>query len=115
MNTSDTKSRLAHLSGKVRMLLFLEHEGNKRLRSIGTGLYRLTRGRFTPRDRDVVLLTTQGRTSGREHTVLLQSFREGMNMIVVAANSGRPTNPALGEILARHRVVAARLQERAIG
>jgi cytosine/adenosine deaminase-related metal-dependent hydrolase len=33
--------------------------------------------------------------------------------VLVAA--GRPTNPAVEEILGRHRIVAARLQERAIG
>jgi cytosine/adenosine deaminase-related metal-dependent hydrolase len=33
----------------------------------------------------------------------------------VVVEGGRPTNPAVGDMLARHRVVAARLQERAIG
>jgi deazaflavin-dependent oxidoreductase (nitroreductase family) len=75
------------------MLLLLEHEGNKRLRSLGTGLYRLTAGRFAPRNRDVLLLTTRGRKSGHEHTVLLQFFPDGRDMIVVAANSGRPSQP----------------------
>jgi deazaflavin-dependent oxidoreductase (nitroreductase family) len=40
-----------------------------------------------------VLLTTRGRKSGREHSVLLQSFPEGENMVLVAANSGKPTQP----------------------
>jgi deazaflavin-dependent oxidoreductase (nitroreductase family) len=43
-----------------------------------------------------VLLTTRGRKSGREHTVLLQSFPdgpEGENLILVAANSGKPIQP----------------------
>jgi deazaflavin-dependent oxidoreductase (nitroreductase family) len=74
----------------------LEREGNKRLRSLGTALYRLTGGRITPRHRHVVLLTTRGRKSGREHTVLLQSFPdgpEGENLVLVAANSGKPTQP----------------------
>ena len=56
-------------------------------------LYRLTGGRFTPRNRDVVLLTTRGRKSGRKHTVLLQSFPEGEDMLLVAANSGRSSHP----------------------
>jgi deazaflavin-dependent oxidoreductase (nitroreductase family) len=76
------------------MVLFLEHEGNKRLRSLVAVLYRLTGGRFTPRNRDVLLLTTRGRKSGREHTVLLQSFRDGAkNMVAVAANSSRSSHP----------------------
>jgi F420H(2)-dependent quinone reductase len=71
----------------------LEREGNKRLRGLGTGLYRLTGGRITPRDRDVLLLTTRGRKSGREHTVLLQAFRDGEDLILVAANAGGPNLP----------------------
>ena len=95
MKSSDTGSPSANLSRKDRVALFLEYEGNKRLRNLGTLLYRLTGGRFTPRnrDRDVILLTTRGRKSGREHTVLLQSFQEGSNMIIVAANSGRSSHP----------------------
>ena len=71
IKASDTRSAPATLSCKDEMELFLERDGNKRLRSLGTGLYRLTGGRFTPRNRDVLLLTTRGRKSGREHTVLL--------------------------------------------
>lgn len=93
IESADTKPSSANLSRKDRMLLSLEREGNKRLRSIGTGLYRLTGGRITPRDRDVLLLTTRGRRPGREHTVLLQSFRDGGDMVVVAANSGRSSRP----------------------
>ncbi|QIN84715.1 nitroreductase family deazaflavin-dependent oxidoreductase [Rubrobacter tropicus] len=92
--TSDTKAPSTNLSRKDRALLLLEREGNRRLRSLGTVLYRLTGGRFTPRDRDVLLLTTRGRKSGREHTVLLQSFPDGENnMVVVATNSGRSSHP----------------------
>jgi F420H(2)-dependent quinone reductase len=95
MKTFDARSSSANLSRKDRMVLFLEYEGNKRLRKLGTVLYRLTGGRFTPRnpDRDVILLTTRGRKSGREHTVLLQAFPDGENVVVVAANSGRSSHP----------------------
>lgn len=93
MNPSGTKPPSANLSRKDRALLLLEREGNRRLRSLGTVLYRLTGGRFAPRDRDVILLTTRGRKSGREHTVLLQVFRDGDGMILVAANSGRASHP----------------------
>lgn len=84
MQTPDTKFPSTDLSRKDRMARFLEHEANKRLRSLFTGLYRLTDGRFTPRDRDVILLTTRGRKSGRGRTVILQSFPDGENMVVVA-------------------------------
>src|SRR5215211_4213845 len=93
METAGTRSPSANLSRRDRVVLFLEYEGNKRLRKLGTVLYRLTGGRFAPRDRDVILLTTRGRKSGREHTVLLQAFRDGENMVVVAANSGRNSHP----------------------
>jgi deazaflavin-dependent oxidoreductase (nitroreductase family) len=93
MNTSGTKSPSTNLPRKDRALLFLEREGNKRFRSLGTLLYRVTGGRFAPHDRDIMLLTTRGRKSGREHTVLLRSFRDGANMVIVAANSGRSSHP----------------------
>lgn len=93
METSGAKSSATNLSRKDRMLLFLEHEGNRRLRGLGTALYRLTGGRFTPRDRDVVLLTTRGRKSGRQHTVLVQGFRDGASLVIAAVNAGRSSNP----------------------
>lgn len=93
MTTSTTEQPSTRLSTNDRILLFVEQEGNKRLRSLGTLLYRLTRGRFTPQNLDVVLLTTIGRKSGRPHTVLLQSFPDGADMIIVAANSGRASHP----------------------
>jgi deazaflavin-dependent oxidoreductase (nitroreductase family) len=74
---------------------FLEREGNKRLGRLGAALYRLTRGRFVEwlmrRQVDVLLLTTRGRRSGRDRTVLLQFFPVGEDLVVVAINSGQPT------------------------
>lgn len=93
VNPPGVKRPAESLTPMDRALLLLEREGNRRLRGLGTALYRLTGGRFTPRDRDVVLLTTRGRISGREHTVLLQAFPDGENMILAAANSGRPAPP----------------------
>lgn len=93
METPGAPTTAPPLSRKDRMLLSLEREGNRRLRSVGTVLYRLTKGRIAPGSRDVLLLTTRGRRSGREHTVLLQAFRDGANLVVVAANSGRPSHP----------------------
>lgn len=93
MRTSQAGHPPTKLSRKDRALLFLEQEGNKRLRGLGTVMYRLTKGRFTPRNRDVLLLTTRGRKTDREHTVLLQAFRDGEDMVLVAANSGRSSHP----------------------
>jgi deazaflavin-dependent oxidoreductase (nitroreductase family) len=90
---SGGKASHTELSIKDRLVLFLEREGNRRLRSLGTWLYRVTGGRFTPRERHVVLLTTRGRKSGKRHTVLLQSFQQGKSMVLVAANSGQSFPP----------------------
>jgi deazaflavin-dependent oxidoreductase (nitroreductase family) len=79
-----------NLSPLDRLALFVEYVANKRLRGLGAVVYRLTGG---PRGRDALLLTTRGRKSGRQHTVLLQGFRDGTSMLVVAANSGRQTDP----------------------
>ena len=81
------------LSRSERFTLLLEHEGNKRLRRLGTALYRRSSGQVGPRGRDVLLLTTRGRRSGREHTVLLQFFPDRDGLVVVAANSGRSALP----------------------
>lgn len=93
MKASGTKAPSTNLSRKDRALLLLEQEGNRRLRKLGTVMYRLTKGRFTPRNRDVLLLTTRGRRTGREHTVLLQAFRNGEDMVLVAANAGKSSHP----------------------
>lgn len=85
------------LSRRDRMVLALEHQGHQRLRRLGTALYRLTNGRIAPSRREVLLLTTRGRKSGQDHTMLLQGFRVGTEFVVVfvvvAANSGRASPP----------------------
>jgi F420H(2)-dependent quinone reductase len=93
MSSSIPHARSPRLSWLDRLLMTLEREGNRRLRRLGTALFRLMRGRIGPRKRAVLLLTTRGRTSGREHTVLLQGFPDGDTMILVAANSGRSSDP----------------------
>ena len=42
----------------------------------------------------VLLLTTTGRKSGKEHTVPLLYLEDGENMVVVASNGGTPRHPA---------------------
>ena len=42
---------------------------------------------------DVLLLTTRGRRSGRERTVVLQFFPDGDAMVVTAANDGGTSHP----------------------
>lgn len=76
-----------------RIALTVEYYGNKWLRPVGTWLLHRTQGRTVSGEREVVLLTTTGRRSGRAHTVLLQAFPAGEDRVLVAANSGRATDP----------------------
>jgi deazaflavin-dependent oxidoreductase (nitroreductase family) len=80
------------LSLKDKVVLTLNYELDKRLGSLAVGLYRLTDGRIAGKV-DVLILTTRGRRTGKTRTVLLQFFRDGANMIIVAANSGRSSHP----------------------
>jgi deazaflavin-dependent oxidoreductase (nitroreductase family) len=62
---------------------------------LGVRLYRLTRGGIARLVRvNVLILTTRGRRSGRERTVLLAYFPQGESFVVVAANGGQPRHPA---------------------
>lgn len=87
-NKASTRSH----SLQDKVVLYLNSELDKRLGGLGVGLYRLTGGRIA-RKVDVLILTTQGRRTGKTRTVLLQFFRDGANMVIVAANSGRSSHP----------------------
>jgi len=97
MKTSNMVSQstgLPNLSRQERLARFLEHTLDRRLGRLGVGLYRLTGGRIAQLyGKDVLLLTTRGRKSGQERTVLLQFFPDGAQLVVVAANSGCATHP----------------------
>jgi deazaflavin-dependent oxidoreductase (nitroreductase family) len=58
-------------------------------------MYRLTSGKVAGRVQGltVLLLTTQGRRSGRERTVPLGTFEDGGAYIVTASNSGSDVDP----------------------
>ncbi len=88
------KMSTGSLSLMDKVDLYLEHEGNKRIRGLGVGLYRLTGGRIARFTKaEVLILMTRGRRSGKARTVLLQFFRDGANLVIVAANSGRSSHP----------------------
>ena len=63
-------------------------------------VYRLSRGRFGSSfgwmggPMEALLLTTTGRRSGRPRTVFLGYLVDGARYVVVASNSGEPTDPA---------------------
>jgi deazaflavin-dependent oxidoreductase (nitroreductase family) len=88
------KTSTGNLSLKDKVALYLNYEGDKRLGGLFIVLYRLTGGRITRLWKvDVLILTTRGRKTGKTRTILLQFFRDGEDMVIVAANSGRASHP----------------------
>lgn len=67
----------------------------KWLSHLHTGLYRATGGRIGRRlvDNDMLLLTTQGRTTGAPHTVPLLYLADDPGYVVFASWGGRPNHP----------------------
>ena len=88
----------------------IQHDLDAWLGGVGIWLYRVSRGRITrPWGRRVLVLTTVGRRTGRIRTVLLQYFPDGEDLIVVAANSGRPSHPACYHNLTATREVTVEI------
>ena len=91
------------LSPAERIGLFLHRGLDKWLTPLGIWVMRRSNGAITdsriarllgaPREVDVLLLTTRGRRSGRERTVVLQFFPDGDAMVVTAANDGGTAHP----------------------
>lgn len=67
----------------------------RRLSRLHAVVYRLTGGRLGRRlvNNDMLLLTTRGAKTGRQHTVPLLYLREGDTLAVIASWGGRPNNP----------------------
>lgn len=77
----------------------------------------VTEGPFT--GRPVLLLTTTGRISGREHTTPLVYSREGDGYLVIASKGGAPTHPDWYRNLLQHpevtvEVAGEKLRARAV-
>jgi deazaflavin-dependent oxidoreductase (nitroreductase family) len=91
------------LSGGERIGLYLHRGLDKWLTPLGIRVVRHTKGGIArgriarmlgaPPELDVLLLTTRGRRSGRERTVVLQFFCDGDAMVVTAANDGGASHP----------------------
>lgn len=82
------------LSRAERIFLFLHRGLDKWLTPLGIWVMRRTKGAVTNLWKvDALLLTTRGRRSGRQRTVVLQFFPDGDAMIVVAANDGGAAHP----------------------
>ena len=67
----------------------------KYLSSLHRFSYRVTRGRMGRRfvANDMLLLTTKGRRTSRDHTVPLLYLRDGNNIIVIGSYGGRDYPP----------------------
>jgi len=85
----------------------------KRLSRLHAIAYRLSRGRIGRRlvDNDMLLLTTRGRKSGREHTVPLLYLRDGTDVIVIASWGGRDYPPDWYVNLTVHPEVAVQVRD----
>jgi deazaflavin-dependent oxidoreductase (nitroreductase family) len=82
------------LSRKERVGLFLHRGLDRWLSPLGVWVMRRTKGGVAgPFHVDVLLLTTLGRRSGKERTVVLQYFPDGEAMVVAAANDGGASHP----------------------
>lgn len=82
------------LSTGGRLRLAVGRRLDKWLTPLGVWLYRRTNGGITrPWKVDALLLTTHGRRSGRERTVVLQFFPDGESMVLAAANDGGSAHP----------------------
>lgn len=76
----------------------------RRLSSLHTALFKLTGGRVGSRlvDNDMMLLTTVGSRTGREHTVPLLYLEHDGGLVVVASYGGRPDHPQWFKNLLSH-------------
>jgi deazaflavin-dependent oxidoreductase (nitroreductase family) len=85
---------MPRLTRKERIGLAIHRGLDKHLSPLGIAVYRRTKGRVTRAwDVDALLLTTTGRRSGKQRTVVLQFFRDGDDMVLAAADAGAESHP----------------------
>jgi deazaflavin-dependent oxidoreductase (nitroreductase family) len=82
------------ISRRESVALFVHRGLDRWLSPFGVWVFRRTKGAIAgPFKVDALLLTTHGRRSGRERTVVLQFFPDGDAMVVAAANDGGVSHP----------------------
>jgi deazaflavin-dependent oxidoreductase (nitroreductase family) len=82
------------LSRREKVVLFIERNLDRWLSPLGVWVFRRTNGAIArPWKVDALVLTSRGRRSGRERTVVLRYFPDGEAMILAAANDGGTTHP----------------------
>jgi deazaflavin-dependent oxidoreductase (nitroreductase family) len=103
------------ITRREQVALFLHRGLDKWLSPLGVRVYRWTKGGVTkPWKVDALLLTTRGRRSGRERTVVLQFFPDGEAMLVAAANDGGASHPGWYFNLAAEPAARVEVMGRAI-
>jgi deazaflavin-dependent oxidoreductase (nitroreductase family) len=91
--TSVVEAR-GRLSRREKVVLFIERSLDRWLSPLGVWIFRRTNGAIArPWKVDALVLTSRGRRSGRERTVVLRYFPDGEAMILAAANDGGTTHP----------------------
>jgi deazaflavin-dependent oxidoreductase (nitroreductase family) len=81
--------RARRISRREAVALFLHRNLDRWLSPLGVRVMRATKGGVTRAWHvDALVLTTRGRRSGRERSVVLQFFPDGEAMLLAAANDG---------------------------
>jgi deazaflavin-dependent oxidoreductase (nitroreductase family) len=94
MNASRLGLADGSLSRVEQLKLSIHRALDKHLSPLGVWVMRRSRGAVTKAWKvNALVLTTQGRRSGRKRRVVLQYFPDGNSMVVVAANDGGNTHP----------------------
>jgi deazaflavin-dependent oxidoreductase (nitroreductase family) len=82
------------LTRTERLVLAIERGLDRWLSPVGVWVMRRTRGAIAGAWKvDALVLTTRGRRSGRQRTVVLRYFPDGDAMILAAANDGGRSHP----------------------
>jgi deazaflavin-dependent oxidoreductase (nitroreductase family) len=83
----------------------------RRLSSLHIVVFKLTRGRVGGRlvDNDMLLLTTAGARTGRDHTVPLLFLRHQESFVVIASYGGRDDHPQWYRNLRANPVASVRV------
>lgn len=78
-----------------KLVTIMRDANVRRLSRLHRFLYRVSGGRLGARlvHNDMLLLTTFGRSTGREHTVPLLYLRDGDRLVVIASYGGRHDHP----------------------
>lgn len=89
-----TAQRGGRLSRGEKASLLVERSLDRWLSPLGVWVFRRTKGAIArPWKVEALVLTTRGRRSGIERSVVLRYFPDGEVMILAAANDGGATHP----------------------